>query len=62
MFPIQVKEYPGYNFIGMIFGPGSGTHKRFEKVISQCGGILDYIQGSRVLNKVYFFFRFSELV
>ncbi|CBI16489.3 hypothetical protein VitviT2T_007767 [Vitis vinifera] len=29
--PIPVKEYPGYNFIGLIFGPGSDTLKRLEK-------------------------------
>ncbi|XP_038725781.1 branchpoint-bridging protein isoform X2 [Tripterygium wilfordii] len=29
--PIPVKDYPGYNFLGLIFGPGSGTHKRLEK-------------------------------
>jgi splicing factor 1 len=30
---LQVKEYPGYNFIGLIFGHGSETQKRLEKVI-----------------------------
>ncbi|XP_021278549.1 splicing factor 1 [Herrania umbratica] len=29
--PIPVKEYPGYNFAGLIFGPGSDTKKRLEK-------------------------------
>ncbi|KAJ6694628.1 RNA-BINDING KH DOMAIN-CONTAINING PROTEIN [Salix koriyanagi] len=29
--PIPVKEYPGYNFIGLIFGHGSETQKRLEK-------------------------------
>lgn len=29
--PIPVKEYPGYNFIGLIFGPEGDTQKRFEK-------------------------------
>ncbi|KAJ4839604.1 hypothetical protein Tsubulata_040525 [Turnera subulata] len=29
--PIPVKEYPGYNFIGLIFGPGCETQKRLEK-------------------------------
>ncbi|XP_024449775.1 uncharacterized protein LOC7483260 isoform X2 [Populus trichocarpa] len=29
--PIPVKEYPGYNFIGLIFGLGSETQKRLEK-------------------------------
>ncbi|PIN10962.1 Splicing factor 1/branch point binding protein (RRM superfamily) [Handroanthus impetiginosus] len=26
-----MKEYPGYNFIGLIFGPASDTQKRLEK-------------------------------
>ncbi|OMO80939.1 hypothetical protein CCACVL1_12688 [Corchorus capsularis] len=29
--PIPVKEYPGYNFAGLIFGPGGDTKKRLEK-------------------------------
>ncbi|XWS73438.1 hypothetical protein CRYUN_Cryun02cG0128800 [Craigia yunnanensis] len=29
--PIPVKEYPGCNFGGLIFGPGSDTKKRLEK-------------------------------
>ncbi|XP_039064113.1 splicing factor 1-like isoform X1 [Hibiscus syriacus] len=29
--PIPVKEYPGCNFVALIFGPGSGTKKRLEK-------------------------------
>lgn len=29
--PIPVKKYPGYNFIGLIFGPGADTQKRLEK-------------------------------
>ncbi|KAK9273787.1 hypothetical protein L1049_018597 [Liquidambar formosana] len=29
--PIPVKEYPGYNFLGLIFGSGSDTQKRLEK-------------------------------
>ncbi|XP_022730090.1 splicing factor 1 isoform X2 [Durio zibethinus] len=29
--PIPVKEYPGCNFTGLIFGPGSDTKKRLEK-------------------------------
>ncbi|TYH04575.1 hypothetical protein ES288_A08G017600v1 [Gossypium darwinii] len=29
--PIPVKEYPGCNFVGLIFGPGSDTKKRLEK-------------------------------
>lgn len=29
--PIPVKEYPGYNFLGLIFGPASDTQKRLEK-------------------------------
>lgn len=28
---IPVKEYPGYNFIGLIFGPGGDNRKRLEK-------------------------------
>ncbi|VFR02799.1 unnamed protein product [Cuscuta campestris] len=31
--PIPIKEHPGYNFLGMIFGPVSDTHKRLEKEI-----------------------------
>uniref|UniRef100_A0A5B6ZQT4 Putative extensin n=1 Tax=Davidia involucrata TaxID=16924 RepID=A0A5B6ZQT4_DAVIN len=29
--PIPIKEYPGYNFIGLIFGSASDTQKRLEK-------------------------------
>lgn len=29
--PIPIKEYPGYNFIGLIFGPAGDTQKRLEK-------------------------------
>ncbi|KZV25698.1 extensin [Dorcoceras hygrometricum] len=29
--PIPIKEYPGYNFIGLIFGPANDTQKRLEK-------------------------------
>ncbi|KAL7116258.1 hypothetical protein ACP275_04G231500 [Erythranthe tilingii] len=29
--PIPIKEYPGYNFIGLVFGSASDTHKRLEK-------------------------------
>lgn len=29
--PVPIKEHPGYNFIGMIFGPSSDTLKRLEK-------------------------------
>ncbi|XP_059628820.1 uncharacterized protein LOC132271449 [Cornus florida] len=29
--PIPIKEYPGYNFLGLIFGPASDTQKRVEK-------------------------------
>ncbi|XP_073141727.1 uncharacterized protein [Henckelia pumila] len=28
---IPIKEYPGYNFIGLIFGPANDTQKRLEK-------------------------------
>lgn len=28
---IPVKDYPGFNFVGLIFGPGSETQKRSEK-------------------------------
>ncbi|KAL0459888.1 UNVERIFIED_CONTAM: Splicing factor-like protein 1 [Sesamum latifolium] len=28
---LQVKEYPGYNFIGLVYGPASDTQKRLEK-------------------------------
>ncbi|KAI8025823.1 Splicing factor-like protein 1 [Camellia lanceoleosa] len=27
----MIKEYPGYNFIGLIFGPTSDTQERLEK-------------------------------
>ncbi|KAM7459719.1 hypothetical protein LguiA_036713 [Lonicera macranthoides] len=29
--PIPIKEYPGYNFIGIIFGSASDTQKRLKK-------------------------------
>lgn len=29
--PVPIKEYPGYNFIGIIFDPASDTQKRLEK-------------------------------
>lgn len=29
---LQVKDYPGFNFISLIYGPGSDTQKRLEKV------------------------------
>ncbi|CAH9082890.1 unnamed protein product [Cuscuta epithymum] len=29
--PIPIKEHPGYNFIGLIFGSMCDTHKRLEK-------------------------------
>ncbi|KAL6506566.1 hypothetical protein OROGR_024747 [Orobanche gracilis] len=29
--PIPIKEYPGYNFIGLVFGPTNVTQKRLEK-------------------------------
>ncbi|KAI3450880.1 hypothetical protein Pfo_007545 [Paulownia fortunei] len=29
--PIPIKEYPGYNFIGLVFGLASDTQKRLEK-------------------------------
>ncbi|KAK6925734.1 K Homology domain, type 1, partial [Dillenia turbinata] len=29
--PVPLKEYPGYNFIGLIFGPGGDTLRRVEK-------------------------------
>ncbi|KAK4790787.1 hypothetical protein SAY86_031200 [Trapa natans] len=29
--PIPVKEFPGYNFIGLIFGPGGDNRKKLEK-------------------------------
>uniref|UniRef100_A0A2P2M8W4 Uncharacterized protein MANES_15G105700 n=3 Tax=Rhizophora mucronata TaxID=61149 RepID=A0A2P2M8W4_RHIMU len=29
--PIPVKEYPGYNFVGLIFGPQSEGRRRLEK-------------------------------
>ncbi|KAL8487605.1 hypothetical protein ACS0TY_024066 [Phlomoides rotata] len=30
--PIPIKEYPGYNFVGLLFGHSSDTLKRLEKV------------------------------
>lgn len=29
--PIPVKEHPGFNFIGLLYGPDGDTHKRLEK-------------------------------
>ncbi|GAB4856119.1 hypothetical protein Ancab_024759 [Ancistrocladus abbreviatus] len=29
--PLPVKEHPGYNFVGLVFGPSSDTQKRLEK-------------------------------
>ncbi len=29
---VQVKDYPGYNFIGLILGPRGNTQKRMEAV------------------------------
>ncbi|GAV65889.1 KH_1 domain-containing protein [Cephalotus follicularis] len=29
--PMPITEYPKYNFVGLIFGPGSETQKRLEK-------------------------------
>ncbi|XP_040993363.1 atrophin-1 isoform X2 [Juglans microcarpa x Juglans regia] len=29
--PLPVKEHPGFNFIGLIFGPGGDNQKRLEK-------------------------------
>ncbi|XP_022943634.1 splicing factor 1-like isoform X1 [Cucurbita moschata] len=29
--PLPVKEYPGYNFIGLIYGPSGENQKRLEK-------------------------------
>ncbi|GAB2286991.1 hypothetical protein Dimus_021377 [Dionaea muscipula] len=31
--PLPVKEHPGYNFVSLVFGPGSDTQKRLEKEI-----------------------------
>ncbi|XP_024024464.1 splicing factor 1 isoform X1 [Morus notabilis] len=28
---IPVKQYPGYNFVGLVFGPGGDNQKRLEK-------------------------------
>ncbi|KAL6519669.1 hypothetical protein OROHE_017359 [Orobanche hederae] len=28
---MEIKEYPGYNFIGLVFGPTNDTQKRLEK-------------------------------
>lgn len=30
-FPLPVKEHPGYNFVGLFFGPGGDTQKQLEK-------------------------------
>lgn len=29
--PIPIKDYPGYNFLSLVFGPASDTQKRLEK-------------------------------
>lgn len=29
--PVPVKDYPGFNFISLVYGPGSDTQKRLEK-------------------------------
>ncbi|KAL9263525.1 Splicing factor-like protein [Drosera capensis] len=29
--PLPVKEHPGYNFVGLFYGPGGDTQKRLEK-------------------------------
>lgn len=33
---MQLKEHPGHNFIGLVFGPSSDTQKRVEKVYTCC--------------------------
>lgn len=30
----QVQEYPGYNFVGLIYGPEGDNQKQLEKVRS----------------------------
>ncbi|MCL7037879.1 hypothetical protein MKW94_027404 [Papaver nudicaule] len=42
--PIPVTRYPGYNFIGVILGPGSNTQKRLEE---ETGSTIR-IQGTKV--------------
>jgi len=34
ILPLQVKKYPGFNLISLIFGPGGDNQKRLEKVRS----------------------------
>ncbi|XP_057508671.1 LOW QUALITY PROTEIN: uncharacterized protein LOC130791522 [Actinidia eriantha] len=29
--PVPIKQYPGYNFVSLIFGPASDTQKRLER-------------------------------
>lgn len=38
---LQVKDHPGCNFVGLLFGSGGETHKRLEKVCL-AGAILCY--------------------
>lgn len=45
---MQIKEYPGYNFVGLLFGHSSDTQKRLEKVCTL--GILVLCYG------IYFLF------
>lgn len=33
-FSLQVKEYPGVNFTGLIYGPEGDNQIRLEKVIT----------------------------
>ncbi|RZC62515.1 hypothetical protein C5167_024288 [Papaver somniferum] len=42
--PIPVTRYPGYNFIGVILGPGSRTQKRLEEET----GVTIRIHGTKV--------------
>lgn len=49
---LQVKKYPGYDFIGLIFGSGADTHKRLEKVRALLDvSVYKYIKGTMKLIK-----------
>ncbi|KAK2641459.1 hypothetical protein Ddye_023222 [Dipteronia dyeriana] len=41
--PIPVRQYQGYNFLGLIFGPASDTQKRLEKET----GTIIHFKGSK---------------
>ena len=35
LLPFQVKKYPGYNFVGLIYGSGGDNQRHLEKVKSE---------------------------